>query len=490
MSNLSELLPTGGGQNSVEFVASGTLASGQAVALKNDGTVAAISATGGGEGIGTPVVFEAADSPYVTSTFDSNSNKIVVSYRDDGNSSYGTAVVGTVSGTSISFGTPVVFLTNTVSARSVVFDSTNNKIVIGFYYYNGSANVGTAIVGTVSGTSISFGSAVSIAGSSIPTYISLAYDANAQRVVASYRDANNSDYGTAVVGTVSGTSISFGSPVIFKSANTPHVASTFDSNANKVVVAYQDATNSSKGTAIVGTVSGTSISFGSPAVFENAAQAEDMKVCFDTTANKILIAYSKYAFGSVNYHGTAVVGTVSGTSISFGSPVAFHAASTYQIGVAYDPDTNKTVITYKDQDNSNYGALVNGTISGTSVSFSSEFVFNAASTSYTAPVYDSNANKTVIFYADYGNSGHGTGVVYSFASSNNTDFIGITAEAIADTATGAVNVYGGINEAQSGLTIGSDYYVQDNGSLSTATSTVKVGTAISATTINMKDLKL
>ena len=107
MSNLSELLPTGGGQNSVEFVASGTLASGQAVALKNDGTVAAISATGGGEGIGTPVVFEAADSPYVTSTFDSNSNKIVVSYRDDGNSSYGTAVVGTVSGTSISFGTPV-----------------------------------------------------------------------------------------------------------------------------------------------------------------------------------------------------------------------------------------------------------------------------------------------------------------------------------------------------------------------------------------------
>ena len=458
MSNLSDLLPAGGGAKVAEFVASGTLASGQTVVLKADGTVAAISATGGGEGIGTPVVFEAADSPYVTSTFDSNSNKIVVSYRDDGNSNYGTAVVGTVSGTSISFGTPVVFLANTVSARSVVFDSTNNKIVIGFYYHNGSANIGTAIVGTVSGTSISFGSPASIAGSSVPTYLSLAYDANAQRVVASYRDANNSDYGTAVVGTVSGTSISFGSPVIFESANSPHVASTFDSNANKVVIAYQDAGNSSKGTAIVGTVSGTSISFGTAVVFENAAQAEDMKVCFDTSTNKILIAYSKYAFGSVNYHGTAVVGTVSGTSISFGSPVAFHAASTYQIGVAYDPDTNKTVITYKDQDNSNYGALVNGTISGTSVSFSSEFVFNAASTSYTAPVYDSNANKTVIFYADYGNSGYGTGVVYSFASSNNTDFLGITNEAISNAATGEVAVQGGVATNPTGpytLTAGS-----------------------------------
>ena len=486
MSNLSELLPTGGGQNSVEFVASGTLASGQTVALKTNGQVEAVSAVA--QAVGSPVVFEAADSPYVTSTFDSNSNKIVVSYRDDGNSNYGTAVVGTVSGTSISFGTPVVFLANTVSGRSVVFDSTNNKIVIGFYYYNGSANIGTAIVGTVSGTSISFGSAVSIAGSSRPTYISLAYDANAQRVVASYRDANNSDYGTAVVGTVSGTSISFGSPVIFKSANTPHVASTFDSNANKVVVAYQDATNASYGTAIVGTVSGTSISFGTAVVFENAAQAEGIKLCFDTNANKILIAYAKYAFGSVNYHGTAVVGTVSGTSISFGSPVAFHAASTYQIGVAYDPDTNKTVITYKDQDNSNYGALVNGTISGTSVSFSSEFVFNAASTSYTAPVYDSNADKTVIFYQDNGNSGYGTGVVYSATSSNNTSFIGITAGAISNAATGDVNVYGGINEAQTGLTIGSDYYVQANGSLSTTASSVKAGQAISATTINMKDL--
>jgi hypothetical protein len=34
MSNLSELLPTGGGQNAVDFVASGTLSSGQTVVLK------------------------------------------------------------------------------------------------------------------------------------------------------------------------------------------------------------------------------------------------------------------------------------------------------------------------------------------------------------------------------------------------------------------------------------------------------------------------
>ena len=75
-----------------------------------------------------------------------------------------------------------------------------------------------------------------------------------------------------------------------------------------------------------------------------------------------------------------------------------------------------------------------------------------------------------------------------YSDTNSADFIGITAEAISDTATGAVNVYGGINEAQTGLTIGSDYYVQADGSLSTTASAVKVGQAISATTINMMDL--
>ena len=43
MSTLSELLPSGGNQNEVEFVASGTLPNGQAVVLKADGTVEVVA---------------------------------------------------------------------------------------------------------------------------------------------------------------------------------------------------------------------------------------------------------------------------------------------------------------------------------------------------------------------------------------------------------------------------------------------------------------
>ena len=43
MSTLSELIPSGGTQNNIEFVAQGTLANGQAVALRSDGKVEAVA---------------------------------------------------------------------------------------------------------------------------------------------------------------------------------------------------------------------------------------------------------------------------------------------------------------------------------------------------------------------------------------------------------------------------------------------------------------
>ena len=92
--------------------------------------------------------------------------------------------------------------------------------------------------------------------------ISVVYDSSNQKVVIAYRDYNNNYYGTAIVGTVSGTSISFGSSAVFASA-VVSVSATFDSTNNKIVIAYKDGSNSDYGTAVVGTVSGTSISFDS-----------------------------------------------------------------------------------------------------------------------------------------------------------------------------------------------------------------------------------
>ena len=480
MSNLSELLPTGGGQNAVDFVASGTLASGKTVALKADGTVEAVA--GVTEGVGTAAVFETANSLMIGSAFDSNAGKVVIAYRDIGNSSAATAVVGTVSGTSISFGTPVAFAG--IGARfRATFDFTSNKIII--VYIDGS-NSGYAIVGTVSGTSISFGTAVTI--STNCDYPTVAFDSTNNKLVIAYRDAGNSGYATAVVGTVSGTSISLGTPAVFEAASSFYTFAIFDPTNNKVVISYIDGGNSNYGTAVVGTVSGTSISFGTPVVFESA-MIENNSMAFDSTNNKVVIAYRDT--GNTNA-GTAVVGTVSGTSISFGTAVIFESNQIVYTGTAFDSNAGKVVIAYQDQGNSSYGTVIVGTVSGTSISFGAAAVFEAASTTYIAATYDSTNNKVVIAYSDGGNSDYGTGIVFTVGSTNlsATTFLGITSEAISSGATGAINTYGGINTVQTGLTIASDYYVQSDGTLSTASASpaIKVGQAVSATTINMKDL--
>ena len=81
-------------------------------------------------------------------------------------------------------------------------------------------------------------------------------------------------------------------------------------------------------------------------------------------------------------HGTAVVGTVSGTSISFGTPVVFAASSPYLIGSTFDPTNGKVVIAYRDGGNSNYGTSIVGTVSGNSISFGSPVVFASANGFY------------------------------------------------------------------------------------------------------------
>ena len=70
-----------------------------------------------------------------------------------------------------------------------------------------------------------------------------------------------------------------------------------------------------------------------------------------------------------------------------------------------------------------------------------------------------------------------------------TNLLGIASGAILDTATGTINTWGSRNEVQTGLTIGSDYYVQSDGTITTTSTSPAqlIGTAISATQINIKD---
>tara|TARA_R100001463_G_scaffold2696_3_gene11087 strand:- start:1425 stop:2966 length:1542 start_codon:yes stop_codon:yes gene_type:complete len=467
----------GGGGGAVDFTASGSLSNGDLVKLNSNGTVSVVA----GGGAGSEFTFNSGNSSENTATFDSNSNKIVIVYKDGGNSNYGTAVVGTVSGSSISFGSEVVFHSGGVDQLGCTFDSNLNKVVI--FYLDTSAYHGKAVVGTVSGTSISFGTPVVFKNNY--SYISkncATFDSNSNKVVLVFGDnISNQGYATALVGTVSGTSISFGSATVFTSHNvTTQYGVTFDSNSNKVVVAYKGSPNNNyDGTAVVGTVSGTSISFGSAVVF-NSGQTNYSRCTFDSNSNKVVIAYEDYDNGQI---GEAVVGTVSGTSISFGTPVAFQDTGGKIggfISLVFDSDSNQIIIVYQDNTNSpSILSIVVGSVNGTSLNFKPFSVLDTLGHEQVGMTFDSNANRAVVLWSKQSNM---YGTAATFKPTDVSEWIGFASAAVSNGATATINVVSSINEGQSGLTVGSKYYLPDSGTLTTtAISGREVGFATAAT---------
>ena len=521
-----------GAEESGEFkaVASGTLPSGKPVIVNADGTVSVVSTTTLTEAKGSNVEFESGTANNQGVAYDSNSDRVVITYKDENNSNYGTAIVGTVSGDSISFGTAVVFESAQVSHTTPVFDSSNNKIVVA-YQDQGNSGAGTAIVGTVdpSDNSISFGSATAFESGNTNNSIGISFDTSASKVVIAFRDNGDSNYGKAIVGTVSGTSISFGSVATFNSATTTYVSIAYDiannkhvigyvatsgnakvatvsgtsisfgsavefesgatiltkvlndPNINRVHIFYADGGDNDKGKAVIGSVSGTGISFTSPSNFYTAAQVTQIGVSFNSSINAITVATrdnggalnmytttattSAYTFGSafaidasittgnVNHahvstadrtvlaftdggdssKGKAVVYTgvgdvknltsenyigmsrggvnVDSRSQIVGSPAVYESAGVAEVGSAYDANAQKVVIAYRDAGNSEYGTAVVGTVSGSSISFGTPVVFESATTRYPSVAYDANAQKVVIAYRDAGNSNASTAIV-------------------------------------------------------------------------------
>jgi len=499
MSNLSELLPAGGGGKNVNFVASGTLGNGKTVILNSDGTVTGagmVSQAGIVIPVGSSVVFNNAGVTTGSATsFDPNTaGKFVVAFRDNANSSYGTCIVGTVSGTSISFGSEYIFSTGSATDLSIAFDpNTANKFIVA--WREASINYyGTSVVGTISGTSISFGSEV-VFNSAEVEHTSASFDPNtANKFVIAYKDGGNGNKGTAIVGTVSGTSISYGSEVLFDTTIVADNALTFDPNTSgKFIIAYRDQSNSHRGKTIVGTLSGTSTSYGTAGVF-NTATVGAITASFDpNTANKFVIAYKD---AGNSYYGTSIVGTVSGTSISYGSKYVFNAGSDNFISIAFDPsNTGKLIVAYQNGSNSSYGTSVVGTVSGTTISYSSPYIFESSESSDLSASFDPNTSGNfVVAFTQAANSNKGTvilGDITGTVQATNltaTNFLGITDAAISSGASGSVTIKGGLKSELSSLTPNSIYYVQSDGSVTTASTApaVRIGKALSSTTLNLE----
>ncbi len=352
-------------------------------------------------------------------------SRFVVAYHAFKENDRGVAKIGTVTGKSISYSDPYYFspptddLGNVGATHLSVLDS--NHIVVAYEQPYDEVHV---VVGTISGDDISFGNPVSLSPGEQDSFSVSALDSNHFALSYVYRDSNYDRWGRVRIGTTSGNSVSLGSAYDFNPGN--EVTSVFVEalSSSKFVIAYADSTNDYynpyKSTARIGLVSGTSISFGDEYVFDSRGWWFKPYRMSTLSSSKFVITYTEE--NNTPAPGVAIIGEVSGTSISFGSREQFASSSKDLSPSAINSSVFSIVYGRFDEDYNSYGESKIGEVSGTSISFgpSTEFGYepndiNSAST----------ASKTVNVYGeDYQDGSSVIGEMsscFSLASSCSSD---------------------------------------------------------------------
>jgi len=336
-----------------------------------------------------------------------DSTHFVVVYQDVNNSKYGTAVVGTISGSTINYGLEYVFNTaESIYTSVAVLDSTHFVVA---YRDVGNSNHGTAIVGTISSVDeINYGLEY-VFNTAETNYISVA-SLDSTHFVVGYRDDGNSRYGTAIVGTVSSVDeINYGLEYPFNEAETREI-SVASLDSVHFVVGYRDDGGDDYGCAVVGTISSVDeIDYGLEYPFNESGTYSVSVASLDSTH-----FVAGYRDDGNSKYGTAIVGTVSSVDeIDYGLEYVFSEVSNglgfISIAVL---DSTSFVIVYRDYTNwANHGASIVGTVSSVDeINYSSMYEFNPANTNYTS-VAVLDLTHFVVGYQDSGNSGYGTAIV-------------------------------------------------------------------------------
>ena len=186
---------------------------------------------------------------------------------------------------------------------------------------------------------------------------SLAFDPDTNQVIIAFSDGGSSTVPTIRIGTVSGTTITFGDKIVV-SSDTNGTTSTgchYDTNTNRLIVTYRSPysaywtnagvfakafeLNSSRGVDTAGSVATVFNSSGNNEVSRNnLSEIQDHDGVVD-------ILYEDYSNGK-DYVNTVKINDASACSLTVGSAAEFNDDSDNFFGIAYSPDADVNVIMY------------------------------------------------------------------------------------------------------------------------------------------------
>ena len=500
--NLTNLPASG---NVISGIASGAIASDKCMGLAHDGKILQIDLlstpkdpptnTGnekpfnGHNSYNMEVLYE-PDANRFLNVF-SGSNQLV--YNVSGFSASGTPANSTTAVVHSSFGNPN---TNVgMDNISSCYDTTNNKCFVVFHDNTYSDNA-RCIVGTMTPTnnqegSMAWGTPVDVSSGHGGDYVYSCYDSTNNKIIVTYRNRSN-NYLQARVGAISGNSITFGSILTVTTSNSRNTACVHDVSANKILITWENVTQSQKMYGVVGTISGNSMSFGTIQDLNDGSTGMDLytSMCYDPDGQQTLALYK----GSSAYPHARVF-KISGTTITGYTKAQVYGGASSSYNIVYDTTDNRAVVFYEAFSNSQAPRVVGITISGTSLSVGSFMEPRSNSGDSTAGAIDNKGNALVSYRA---NGGHCRKVLVSTVSGNignKYQYVGFADTSYTNGQTVTVKTVGNTVDTLSGLTTSSVYYVQGNGTVATtwdnvnfssfANNTPVAGRAISSTTLQI-----
>ena len=485
--------------------ASGTISDGDTCVVNSNSTISKVSKTT--TEVSPPTAGSVATLSSGTATDEgkrvaTNGSDTVVQFITD-TSQFGQLIAGTIASgaTSVTYGTPVTVWTGAATGNASVVHL--SQMAGGqTYLFVLSDTDGTNIVRafSVSGTTITLGTQNAYGFDTHQHR--LEYDRGAgDRVFVGFYDGTSLKAKTLQV---TGINVENSSQVtsyeiessygngLGYTSDTSYDFS-YDENADRLLVGISgQAINSNPRTdnrLYVVSRSGSVLSVNQTVDFSaRAGGYRNPLIAYDPTSQKHVIYYDDDAFNpTVVYYRIATVNPANNT-VSLGSEAAFTAFPNafYRSSVAVDRNSGHVIFSGQHYPSPYYYAMfASAKVSGTSLNFGTEVQWLAESTNQHAIVSLDDGRAIVRTQVS---SGQKTAVVtYSNTVANLTaeNFIGISNGAYADGASATVQLSGAVDDAQSGLTAGQQYFVQANGSLGTTADdpSVIAGVALSATEI-------
>ena len=497
-----------------QAVSSGALANGDKVVVNSDGTVSVVAGDENAVGpVSTSTIHSHSGSNlngdwYVGGIYDTSANKLVVCYRDKANNGYPTVVLGTISGDTITYGSPTVIDSQSALNLKIGFNPSAGSFFITYQPQvqgGGSGNYSQMWVGQVSGNSVS-GSRTDLSnynrggmGSSF-----FVYEPSSGKTVwvqvtngISSVGANLPDYRvSAVAMSFSGTTVTFGSHIrIDNEPNDkyPYAREQHVVNNGKIYIAYEDGADDERMKVAMLSLSGHTVSVDTT-VTATSVTSEKAVMAMDTNQNKLILAYNDASASEKQAY--LKVGTISGNTISFGPNIAldstFSPTNLTPSMPFFDAASSTVTLFYSDfTTNPQELRTYTGTISGDSISI--ERSDDIHSLSYQNKSAILGPQNRIIAFIEGGawNSRTAISVIFRHVAGTPTtnltaeNYVGISDGAYSNGANATIQSAGAVDDAQSGLTAGQTYYVSPYGGLSLTAGdpSVFAGVALSSTEI-------